>query len=340
MNIPQLTFARFLAAFLILLFHFAKENVFPFDLPYLNKIVINGNFAVSFFFFLSGFVMILANFNKTFLDKRKYYINRFARIYPIFFISTFLFLIIWVLSKHPLSVQDSVISFLMVQSWIPGKENILNTPAWSLGVELFFYLLFPFLFSFYKKYSFRKISVFVWLFFFLSQIFINTIINKSNHDFVFYNPIFHLNTFLIGNWTAMYYIKNEEKFSCNNDLGWLFSVVLLLLFVIYNEYIVIHNGFLVMFFVPLLLLYSGSNGFLVSLFKRKSYIFFGEISYSFYILQFPFFIPLNRFLIGKNINGSLNFYICTIFLLFVSILAYKLIEVPARRILNSTIYGR
>lgn len=210
MNIPQLTFVRFLAAFLILLFHFAKENVFPFNIAIINDIVRKGSFGVSFFFFLSGFIMIIAYFKYDKLKVKEYYINRFARIYPVYLLSILLYLCVWYVVKGNLNILDSLISILMIQSWIPGKELILNTPAWSLGVELFFYLLFPLIFYVYKKASYKFITIVVFVFFILSQIFLNYFISDENSQFLLYNPIFHLNTFLVGNWTAITLLRRPK----------------------------------------------------------------------------------------------------------------------------------
>ena len=55
MRIPQLTFTRFIAAFLIVGYHFGKI-VYPFSIQVLKPLVANLNVLVSYFFILSGFV--------------------------------------------------------------------------------------------------------------------------------------------------------------------------------------------------------------------------------------------------------------------------------------------
>lgn len=336
MNISQLTFTRFLAAFMILLYHFAKHDVYPFNNIYIiNSLIRNGDFAVSFFFFLSGFVMIVANWKNDKIEKGTYYKNRFARIYPIYFISTVLFLLEWAVFKKEIDPANSIISLLMIQSWIPGKEIILNTPAWSLGVELFFYLLFPFLFILYKNYSYKFITAITILLFIGSQIILNLYLTPTNHDFLFYNPIFHLNTFIFGSWTAITYIKYKHYFEKKTDLIWVSVLTAMIVFVIMNKQIIIHNGFLAVFFIPIILYMSGSEGRIVKFFRTKQLVFLGEISYSMYILQFPIFIPLNRYLTSRGVDGSVNFYVCLAFLMIVSIITYKLIEIPSRKFIRS-----
>jgi hypothetical protein len=62
MRIEQLTFTRFIAAVAVVIFHFGRE-VFPFQHPILQPLVLSANIGVSYFFILSGFVMIIA-YNK------------------------------------------------------------------------------------------------------------------------------------------------------------------------------------------------------------------------------------------------------------------------------------
>jgi peptidoglycan/LPS O-acetylase OafA/YrhL len=332
MRIEQLTFTRFIAAFAIILFHFAKENVFPFNIPILNNLVQKGSIGVSFFFILSGFVMCVAYYDKVRISTKQYFINRFARIYPVFFLATLLFVLEWILIKKGINPFDTVISFLMIQSWIPGKELVLNSPAWSLGVELFFYLQFPFLFAYFlKKYNYKIVSIVVIAFFIVSQILMFYLIEDiALKQFVMYNPIMHFSSFLVGNLGGIYVLKNRTKIR-NHDLSLLLLSALLLVFLYFNDYFFVHNGLLAIIIVPLLVLLSLNNGIITKLFNHPSLILLGEISYGFYILQFPIFIPLRNILKSTfNLNDSIIFFICALFLGIVSYLSYKYFENPLR----------
>ena len=63
MRIEQLTFIRFVAAISVVIHHFGL-HIFPFNTSILLKIFKQGDLGVSFFFFLSGFVMIVAYHKK------------------------------------------------------------------------------------------------------------------------------------------------------------------------------------------------------------------------------------------------------------------------------------
>lgn len=330
MRIEQLTFTRFIAAFAILLFHFAKEDVALFSIPLINDLVHKSSIAVSFFFILSGFVMGLSYYAKGKISYKSYYIKRFARIYPVYFLATLLFVLEWILIKGNINSTDVAISFLMIQSWIPGKELILNTPAWSLGVELFFYLLFPFVFNnFFIKYSY-KFVLFAILFFFVStQIALHLLLDfPISKDFIHYNPIMHISSFFIGYLGGVYVFKNNSNCK-NNDFRIILLTIFLIAFVYFNDYLFMHNGLLAVLIVPLLILLSLNNGIITKLFKQPSLVLLGEISYGFYILQFPVFIALRNVLRSiSGFNETSIFIICSFFLLFVSYLVYVYYEKP------------
>jgi peptidoglycan/LPS O-acetylase OafA/YrhL len=88
MRIEQLTFTRFIAAVAVVIFHFGRE-VFPFQHPILQPLVLSANIGVSYFFILSGFVMIIAYNKQPNIDYKQFYISRIARIFPAFLVSIF-----------------------------------------------------------------------------------------------------------------------------------------------------------------------------------------------------------------------------------------------------------
>ena len=81
MRLDQLTFIRFIAATCVIIYHFGT-TLFPYNIEPFNKIANNANVAVSFFFILSGFVMIVAYGNKSYIKPSEFYRNRLTRIYP------------------------------------------------------------------------------------------------------------------------------------------------------------------------------------------------------------------------------------------------------------------
>ena len=333
MKIKQLTFTRFLAAISIVVFHFGKKS-FLFNNTIVKSLFFNADVCVSYFFILSGFVMIIAYKNKSFISAKDYYVNRFARIYPLYFLSILLTLF--------LQIRTDIVDFLglflnilMLQAWVPVEFWSFNPPGWSLSVEFFFYAIFPFLFNrILKKKSLKKISLLIVLFWFFSQLFTQIL-------FLFYSeskligingtPLLHLNEFLIGNLAGLFFVKKWHKREGNYDLQilMLFGLFLIVLKIPFQlNYL---NGLLAILFIPLITLISLNNGFITKLFEKKVFVFLGEISYGIYILQFPIYSLISAYSVKKYLQitePTVVFFLRLIVLIVVSALSYVFLEKP------------
>lgn len=341
MRLEQLTFTRFLAAILIVVFHYGK-NVFPFNYGSIDFLFKQANIGVSYFFILSGFVMIIAYGNKDKIEFGDYIKKRFARIYPVYFLAILVLLSYFFVLAITVDYKGLILNITLFQSWIPGFALSFNSPGWSLAVEMFFYISFPFLFNlFYKKYSLKKLIVPVFVFFIGSQIALHVLIHSSfyngfpskSHDLIFYFPLMHFSEFLIGNLAGLFFLKGIKV--RNYDL----PIIVLILFVSVllkiNIGINFHNGMLAFIFVPLIILISANNGFLTRLSNKKSLVFLGEISYGIYILQMPVYLWIGGIMKYLNINNSIViFYTYLMVLIFLSAISFKFFETPLRKIIN------
>jgi peptidoglycan/LPS O-acetylase OafA/YrhL len=77
------------------------------------------NVGVSYFFILSGFVMIIAYIDKENIDFFEYVKNRLARIYPVYFLAIILILVIRFFAG--VNLVDLILNALMLQAWVPEK---------------------------------------------------------------------------------------------------------------------------------------------------------------------------------------------------------------------------
>lgn len=140
-NYSSLNGLRFLAALAVVAFHFMPVD----KTSALGALVACGPAAVGFFFLLSGFV--LAHRHPTTPNKTDFWWARFVRIYPMYLLAFLLFLPLAVEKYHAtphLLPLAAVLNLLMIQSWTPLSQS-WNGPSWSLSVEAFLYLVFPFL---------------------------------------------------------------------------------------------------------------------------------------------------------------------------------------------------
>lgn len=157
MRVEQLTFTRFLAAISIVVFHYGG-NIFPFNIKFIHLLFKQANMGVSYFFILSGFVMVIAYKDKVKIEYGDYIKRRFARIYPVYGLAILILLAYWLALKKPIDYKGLFLNLTLLQSWIPGYALSFNGTGWSLAVEMFFYFTFPFLFNYiYRSSSVRLI---------------------------------------------------------------------------------------------------------------------------------------------------------------------------------------
>lgn len=117
-----------------------------------------GNYSVSFFFLLSGFLMTLImqeSYGYTLNGFRVFWLNRFLRLYPTYLmilgITIIVILIFPYVIRHPhLYRPDGISSWLsnltmIYPNVVPHRvEPRLVPPSWALTNELLFYLLISF----------------------------------------------------------------------------------------------------------------------------------------------------------------------------------------------------
>ncbi|MDQ1098521.1 MULTISPECIES: acyltransferase family protein [Chryseobacterium] len=338
MKISQITFTRFVAALAIVISHFNKD-LFLYQLPYISEIFLRANVGVSYFFILSGFIMVIAYHRKEKIAYTDFYRNRFARIYPLYIVGVALYLIT---RYSGFNIYDLMLYLSGLQSWIPGKALVLNFPGWSISVEFLFYLLFPFLYNRYysrKNKSIWVITAIIWL---TTQVFSNLYVHSSwyegphtdSHELGFYFPLLHLNQFLAGNLAGLLFIRKPSHKNYDKEIILLLIAILLsLIFIPLN----FHNGLMAVFFIPLIFLISRNNGLLTKVFSWKPLEYSGEISYAMYIVHIPVLYILRAVCTAANYNLSndIVFLIYIPVLILISALLYETVEKPLRNVLKS-----
>lgn len=334
MKTESLTFTRFIAAISVVIFHYGID-VYPFSTDSLNLFFTHSNTFVSYFFFLSGFVMFIAynsQFDEKKFSRKDYYIKRFARIYPLYLFSLLFYISIVLYFNYSMfEKKDLLFNFFLIQSWFKESALTLNYPGWSLSVELFFYASFPFLMLLIKRLNLKS-NLFLYLIaWILSQTLSITFIN--NH----FNPLIHINTFwggiLLAKILTIYndYLKSKIKIA-----RWIFIFSLIGLFLLIGTNNILspylHDGMLVPIFALIVfgIIYSEFNYLSSPILVRL-----GEISYGIYILQYPTTF-LARYINDKSSNyffetPQSEFYFYLLILLILSTVTYYLIEIPLKK---------
>jgi peptidoglycan/LPS O-acetylase OafA/YrhL len=146
-RIPCLDGLRGLAALAVVLFHFNIFFLPQARLPFVNRAYL----AVDFFFMLSGFVMahvygrlLASNWRMHALQFAR---ARFARLYPLFAVTTLAMVIVFALSHIPLALVSFsggslALQPFLLQQWAPGLS--WDYPSWSISTEAEAYIFFVF----------------------------------------------------------------------------------------------------------------------------------------------------------------------------------------------------
>jgi peptidoglycan/LPS O-acetylase OafA/YrhL len=344
-TITALHATRFIAAFCVIVYHYGKSAV-PFNLGILNTIIQNGGFAVSYFFALSGFIMMYAYYqNNKKLNAKDFWIARFARIYPVYFLS-FLFVLLTMLilnGSKPKGISI-ILQALCLQAWKPGISMEINYVSWSIAVEVLFYFVFPFLFNHWQKKSLTTILFQALIFWLLSLgLHIWLVQNSSSTEnanvgqFIAFFPLWHLNSFILGSAAALYYLKKLKPsayvkyFSPTLIVG---SLVLIYIIFVKQPVIMgfLANGGIIPVFILLIFGLALNDGLLSKIFSLRPFVWLGEISYGFYLWQFFIYLFFEEYIIHdtKNFNST-QFYIYILTLVSFSALSYHIFEVPLRK---------
>ncbi|MCP3944636.1 MAG: acyltransferase [Desulfobacteraceae bacterium] len=342
MNTQALSLFRFIAAVIIITFHFGKKANLISGLP---NLFTAGPQMVTFFFTLSGFVLTLAYYNRSF-TKKQFWTKRLKRIYPLYFLA----LAIVVLIDYYKGSFQPVPIFLhlaFLQSWIPSFPLSLNGPAWFVSDLMFFYLIFPFILKKVKiiaqnRYKFLLLSILVWL---LTQIILVMLLNSGfyadfpslSKDLIYYFPPSHFCSFLLGISGAFYVIKGREKSYPKSGISTFMILVscMLIFFLIENQNFIVQtiglnlpfgSSIYAPFFLIFIITFSNSNSPISLYLSSKLFRFLGDISFSIYILQSPIYSIVEIMLSNFHLNYDSIFLIFLIILAISGVLAHYLIE--------------
>ena len=303
-QLKALTSIRAFAALYVGLYHMVK----PFGRwgP-LTAFMEAGHASVSFFFLLSGFILTYTHgleYADGKGDRKKFWMARFARVYPIYFL-----IMLWsgYFARSYFHQRIHVVAFvadlLMVQSWSIRTVAFFNVPAWSLSVEAFFYLMFPFLVLRLRARSLKGgLAVFaacyaaclaiaaVGLAVDPQSAWSDTAWVPGTHNFLFglrRYPILHLPEFGCGIALGWIYLQAKVTARFAGIAVWtsLAAILATLALSRHVPFLFLHNGLLLPFAALLVLGLTQRNVISTAL-EAAPLMLLGEASYSFYLLHF------------------------------------------------------
>jgi peptidoglycan/LPS O-acetylase OafA/YrhL len=277
--------------------------------------------AVTIFWIISGFV-ISSRYSST---KESIYVflrNRFARLYPLHFITLILVAIIQSISKFKLghflvissnTIREFICNIFMINGWGPSNSISFNAPFWSVSIEIIVYIVFSIFL--HRIYSY---GIVIPTFFFL--IFLTLDYLRIHHNF--------------GLWECGKCFFAGVLINYFRKLNLIRSVVVLSApSMIMMGLGLIDTRFILQLFIVLLIIYLDDKKIAL---RMKFLKFLGDATYSIYLLHFPFtiFILLvieSYQLPQQRIVTNPIFLICYLLLLnLISVATYRIFENPLR----------
>jgi peptidoglycan/LPS O-acetylase OafA/YrhL len=341
-KIDSLTSTRFIAAMLIILYHIRASEI-----PVIKPLTDLTPYMISFFFVLSGFVMTLVYYQPgKHFNYRDFWIARISRIYPIHLLSFALACIHYADALGKIKSAEYLSAVLLFQAWIPKYALTFNFPAWTLSVEMFFYLLFPFLILFAVRQPLRRliwISLGIWT---VNQIARQVLIHGGfgvDVNFIAYFPLLHMDAFLLGLVGGIWFLAEGKKAVINPTVNLFFMLVSagVIVFLVVAFKIGLRlggiNGFFSPLFVVIILTLCFDQSIISRFLSQKWLVTLGESSYSLYAFHIPVLWIISDILLRFGIVLSPLTLLVTYapFMVALSVLIFRRVEWPAQKWLRA-----
>ncbi len=339
----SLTSLRFFFAFVVFLSHltFVKTDLAWYN--YLkNNVFFEGYLGVGFFFILSGFVLAL-NYEKKVIDnpnfdKKKFYIARIARIYPLHVLTfcvmlPFVIINVWQGYFH---WDIAGANLFLLQSYIPVKDFYfsINNVSWSISTELFFYLMFPFYVIWLHKFpKLKYILLLIIPIIIFAEPYFRT--NMKLEKAIFYiNPIVRSFDFILGIITCQIYKKIKDT-PINFSKGTLIeiaAITVLAIFFYFHEDVERAFRYGIYYWIPMVgivLVFALQKGLFSRILQHKTLVYLGEISFAFYMIHMIVIKYGNQYL--PKINDFQKIGIYFVIALILSALTFEYFEKPVAK---------
>jgi exopolysaccharide production protein ExoZ len=317
-NLDQL---RGIAILAVICIHVSAR--FPSNINLLDFILSLGAYGVQLFFFISAFTMChVWNARKNTPDiKYIFYKARVLRIIPLFWMA----IIFYGLERaffHPTKIPSSldyILTAFSLHTFYPTSFNNVVPGGWSIGIEMTFYLVFPFLMGifFNKPIKFLALGIVIY---FSNKIFFeptltNILLNPSygftpeqvkifvSSNFLQQAPIFLAGCFL--------YHASKNGFKRRDIL----LILLWIAGVIFLKQALDISG---LFFLHCLLIGATFFYLLKNFTKIRWLANFGKRSYGMYLIHFFVIDAIAYILVDPNRSPLLTFLL----IIFTSIISY------------------
>ncbi len=354
MRVESLGFFRFVAAIVIVIYHYRYASAAQ-TIDFVHWPIFNGVQMVTFFFVLSGFVNYLAYGgkpgSKNAFSLPRFTASRIARVYPLYFFAFIIALLAFSAAGQVPSLTVFLLHVTTMQAWIPEYAQTLNFVTWTISVDIFLYAIFPPVLYWMHKQTTRfsvMVAVNIGLYV-ITQVVLSTVLSQSDypgepsvaHNFTHNFPLFHLSSFCLGMLAG--YIATHFPYRIQWLGGNLFSTgffVMLLLAIIFGEQVNHAVGWALEtpssyapLFMVMLLVVSCSKAVWLRWLEHRFFVYLGSLSYAIYIFQILvwfFYKSLVQPLLPQ-LSNTQHLILGILSLLIIAALSHKFVETPGNR---------
>ena len=317
----------------------------------------NGHIGVMMFFVLSGFLItyfLIREINETqTINFKLFYFKRLTRIWPIYYImvifSIYIFpkiIHLWENIEVDYTINQTKFYFLFLPNIGKNLNYQINGAShlWSIGVEEQFYLIWPLLIYYFRKYTFLLLIT-IYVIFSLANPFIDFIsynfhvfesnIEVKNFLNAFFSS-FKISAMSLGGIFAYVLFSNNFKWINRILLNRYFEITVLFL-TTFSWFLGIHfgtfNDEIYCLFFGIIIYNIASNKQTNIKIENKLLYNLGKISYGLYVYHWIIIVVLIKVINYNYINNKLVYniilylstFLCTI---IVSEISYRFIEKP------------
>ncbi len=308
---------------------------FKFISKFFNSIVDFGKYGVIVFFVLSAYTIAMSFEREEQINYMQYLLRRLFRVVPMYYL-------VVIIAFFFGGIQEYFGLFNVTNSWfnlfshltffnlfqVEYRNNLLGV-EWSVPIELFYYLVLPLLYGFLRKNLMSGVHLFIFslALSLMGTKFLSAHLYSQFNDISYHwSPVKYLFSFSFGLILHGFYKRFKNQIPLLSGIV-LLELFLLLLCFIYSD-LEHHEEFITLWTGAIIIIAQSRSNISKLLFENKVVIFFGTISYSFYLIHFPVLVIM-RTLVSNSILVSVCSLLITI---FVSYLTYRFIEKPFIRI--------
>ncbi|MCF9034935.1 acyltransferase family protein [Acinetobacter nectaris] len=335
---------------LVLLHHF---NIpYKLHLAWFDILCRNGNYGVTMFFVVSGFLITRNSLNRygniSGIDFKDFYTRRAARILPcLFLLVALVSLLVWAnfpvfVNHEPNGIHVSyaatvlaALTFCMNILVIHyGWVNYVLGVLWSLSVEEVFYLVFPILCFFLKK---RRYIVILLIFTTLYAIYYRSNFYLNANEAYLYHYFSSFDAIAIGCFLGLFFDRRKYSYLFYN-LRYLIILLMIFLYCYAPIKLVSTWSMTVFAVLTALLIYAYQN----KVSEEKiffPFIWLGHRSYEIYLFHLVILGLVKMNYIPSTTNDLTKWFICIIYL-GLSMMLGSLIEKYYSRPMNKKIRSK